>query len=298
MLGLRSSGCSATSLSRQVLTGRRPLPARGARPTEVQRPAAGLARVTGLATRRRQAPRLTVSWRSRRCRPRCRWRGPARGACGDLVGGQRVAGARSVTDAAKTTPSTLPAGGDHRPAGVARPDQRAHREHLADHRAVPVDVGAAQPLLGADPRRPARRTARPAGSRAPQPPALGLAVAVEREVRPVEPVDGEHRDVEVGVVVDDRRRPPRGSPTRTVGLSHAGDDVGVGHHPARGVEEAGALDASAAAVLAADLEHARRGAPDVGVAGDPAGRRADLDDPLAARTARGSGGRSWSRPPR
>ena len=124
-----------------------------------------------------------------------------------LLGGQRVAGV-VVGDRRREDHAEHVAGrGDDRAAGVAGPDQPAQREHLADDGAVAVDVGRAQPLLGADPGRLRRRTGRPAGSRAPRPASRGLAVA-GRSARsgraPV--VDGEHGDVDVGVVVDDRRR--------------------------------------------------------------------------------------------
>ena len=58
-----------------------------------------------------------------------------------LVGGERVAGVRSLTEAANTTPSTSPRGRDDRTAGVARSDQPAQREHMAGDGPVAVDVG-------------------------------------------------------------------------------------------------------------------------------------------------------------
>ena len=85
------------------------------------------------------------------------------------------------------------------------------------------------------------------------------------QVRAVDAVDGEHRDVEVRVVVDD----PGVDlvvPDQHLGVVHPGDDVGVGHQPVVGDEEAGALDAPAARVVAVDLEDAGLGVDHVGVA--------------------------------
>ena len=65
-----------------------------------------------------------------------------------------------------------------------------------------------------------------------------------------------------------------------LGVVHAGDDVRVGHQAVPGVEEPRALDAAAAVVGAADLEHRLAGAHHVGVAPDPLVSRADLHDPL------------------
>ena len=66
----------------------------------------------------------------------------------------------------------------------------------------------------------------------------------------------------------------------TSGVGDAGDDVGVGHHPVGGVDEAGALDALAAAVGAADADDAAGGARDVGVGEHPPRAGRHRDDPL------------------
>ena len=190
----------------------------------------------------------------------------------------------SVTEAAKTTPSTRPSLPTIGPPELPGADQGADGEDVAHHGALAVDVGAAQPLLGPDPRslHVVRPVLRVAEHRARSP---GLALPVELQRRATEVGDLEHGDVDVGVVVDDLRLDLAvvGHDPRAV---HPGDDVGVGHHPGGGVEEAGALDAAAAAVLAADLQHALRGGAHLGVAGDAGRRGPHLDDALGRKGSR------------
>ena len=81
-----------------------------------------------------------------------RWSRPARRSAATCSRGQRVAGVgvghRGGEDHARAPRRRSETSGPPELPGRTR---RAQREHLADHGAVAVDVGAAQPLLAADP---------------------------------------------------------------------------------------------------------------------------------------------------